>query len=191
MRPLHYLLVHSPLSPAQLAARVQALGQAYGSNGKPMSGVDIVRWSKGQGRMPAWAHRAAFELALETGWPIISAEDCRFAVRTYRASAPDARLDDFRRHLVASLKDPPDLPAVWAADVAKHPYARMTAGEFDTITAQWPARGPMPSRQVDYARRVLVEGIRAADVAREANVARQAVSRAANKIWKRFRGGSP
>lgn len=190
MRPLHFLLVHSGLSPAALASRVHQLGLQYGSTSKQLTGNDVSRWSRGEGRVPSWAHRAAFELAIDAGWPIQSSEDCRIAVRTFREIEPGANIQEFRRRYAANLKDPPDLASAWAVDVAKHPYARMTAAEFDATIAHFPARGPTPSRQLEYARRVLVQGMRASDVAAEANVRRQAVSRAATKIWKRFRGES-
>lgn len=57
---------------------------------------------------------------------------------------------------------------------------RLTAKQFAALLAMVPARGPKWSARAAYAHEVLVVGRRPVDVAIEAGVSRQTVSRAAH-----------
>lgn len=66
------------------------------------------------------------------------------------------------------------------------PRPRLSPLEFERTCALPPDRGRWPTVTRNYARAVLVDGRRPVDVARELNVSRQAVSRAARRFLRHF-----
>lgn len=190
MNALRYLMRNSKLSPAKLAEELFRRGQPYGAESCP-SGVTLRRWLDGEKHLSRWAVRAIIEYAHELGWRAESPEDVRAVVRNYRANRPNARFSEFAHERRQYMTEAADLSRAWAEDLSAHPTSRMTAQDFEETVAAMPPprRGRAPVQGLEYARRVLVDGRPALDVAEEAGVSRQMVSRAAARIWKLFSEG--
>jgi hypothetical protein len=120
MRPLHYLLIHSELSPAKLAEHLLTLARPLGTTRRELEGADLHRMAMDKMRVPAWLRQISLEEALRTGWKPESAEDLRITVRTWRRLNPDKTMEDYCTAVSVRLSDVPDLPRIWTTDAARH-----------------------------------------------------------------------